>query len=247
MNETDLAEWKRVIEFALTHWQALGLAGLVLPGFVAFLTYDLLIPSQRKSLGESTIELVTFGVVNALVALAIYQWSPLRIGVTESKGVAFFAVVGFVFVGPAALGAAVVWCRKRALLQRAFPHPTPSTWDFAFAEHPRALVLCHLKSGKRVGGVFAGNSFRTTYGEEHDIYLETQFLIDEKGAFVAPVPLSSGVLVRREECELVELYELKGKGNEGKPSGADEAQRGGTAGSDGAGSRELAGHPTAPR
>jgi hypothetical protein len=87
----------------------------------------------------------------------------------------------------------------RGCLGRWWPSAAPpSAWDLVFERIPPngAFVVVHYEDGSRVAGVFAGRSYALTSPEPHELFLETEWLLDEDGFLEEPVPLSAGVLIR---------------------------------------------------
>ena len=67
-------------------------------------------------------------------------------------------------------------------------------------------VLCHLKDGRMVGGIYSRNSSTSSYPHPQDLYIEQMWRTDKDGRFTEPVPHTRGLLVRAEECWFIELF-----------------------------------------
>jgi hypothetical protein len=72
-------------------------------------------------------------------------------------------------------------------------------------------LLCpaKLRTGERIGGLFASSSFASAYPEPQDIYLEQAWQLTEDGTLDEPVPGSRGLLLRQDDVEVLEFIELQ--------------------------------------
>lgn len=92
--------------------------------------------------------------------------------------------------------------RKRVI------HPTPKAWDDFFGRREICFVLVHLRNGNIVGGLYAGNSFTSSFPHEEDIYLEEVWYVDENGQFQGAMPNTKGMLITRDAFDYLELFEV---------------------------------------
>lgn len=65
-----------------------------------------------------------------------------------------------------------------------------------------------LKSGFWVGGFYGTGSFASSYPESQDLYLEQAWSLDESGSFSEPIEGSAGLLISRDQMEMLELIEI---------------------------------------
>jgi hypothetical protein len=63
-----------------------------------------------------------------------------------------------------------------------------------------------------MGGIFGAASRASFYPEPQEIFLQEVWQLDESGAFVGPVRGSRGVLLRRDDVEVIELLTLRARG-----------------------------------
>jgi hypothetical protein len=129
----------------------------VVPGVVATKVYRVLNPSDQKNSADYLIELITF----SMFYLALFFWLIALINRADVQGnIVLYNLLVFlaVFVIPALLGyvgswlARASWLRRLAHTQR---HPVPTGWDYVFQQAKCYWVLCHLKSGKLIGGYYS--------------------------------------------------------------------------------------------
>jgi len=98
-------------------------------------------------------------------------------------------------------------------------NPAPRAWDYLFGLRPEAWIRLKLKSGGWLAGAYAVQeddlrSYASGYPEKQDLFLvdmaevdpETgEFALDEDGDLVVR---SSGILIRWEEVEYLELVDV---------------------------------------
>jgi hypothetical protein len=96
--------------------------------------------------------------------------------------------------------------RNSALLAKwglVTPHPT--AWDNFFARRETCWMIFHLKSGATIGGHYGIGSHASSFPNEADVYVSEAWRLDEHGRFTEQVDGTMGVLIRREDCELIEF------------------------------------------
>lgn len=180
----------------------------VVPGFVAMKLHDLLVPSETRNWGDSLIEVVSYSMLN----LAVFWWlmSILwREGVRERHSIAYtLGVFLVVVVAPAGWAALTYLVRQSHLLRRFVLHPSPTAWDFFFGQRRSAWVLCHLKTGELLGGLFSGASAASSFPHEGDIFLEEVWETDQQGRFVKRIDQTAGAIINKSECTHIELFAI---------------------------------------
>jgi hypothetical protein len=94
--------------------------------------------------------------------------------------------------------------RRLPKLKQLGYHPTPTAWDYAAPRHGDCFVRIRLSDGKFVGG-WIGKSFVSTYPEPRDIYIGSQWYIDQdNGRFLGRIPATRGLYVALSNVELIE-------------------------------------------
>lgn len=175
---------------------------LLVPGFVAIKVYDLLVPAAPRSWNESLGEAVGFGAIN----LSLFGWV-IHLGEDSAHPVVAYLTLAFVvLVAPALLAVTTRAVRGLRALRGWLVHPTPTAWDDFFGRAPNVWVLCHLKSGAKIGGFFGQESFASGFPAPAELYIEKVWRVSPTGEFETFVERTAGLLVRREECELIEFF-----------------------------------------
>ena len=115
-------------------------------------------------------------------------------------------VTGMLVV-PVLTGMLFAWLRQTEFLSKlGFIHPIPKSWDYFFGQRRPCLVQITLKTGGMIGGYFGTKSFASSFPNDEDIYLETVCRIDpESGQTQGFVPDSGGMLIRRDDCDVIEF------------------------------------------
>ncbi|OKJ13798.1 DUF6338 family protein [Kitasatospora sp. CB01950] len=191
------------------------LVALVLPGIFYQAVSDRLRGPQaaeQEPQNRALRAIAISGLLDAVYAVAAGPWlarlldggegGPLA-GVLRHPRQAGLAVLLLVVVVPswAAWAAAVVRRRR----ERAHYEPTPTAWDFLFADREPCFVRIRLKGGLWVGGWLGSRSAVSAFPQPQDIYLESQWRLGSDGAFLGRMPGTSGVYVKGSEIEVLEL------------------------------------------
>lgn len=181
----------------------------VVPGFVAMKTHDLLIPAERRDWGSSLVEVISYSMLNlALLFWAVYLLH--REGFQAEHPAAYFlGMFGVLFVAPAVWAILARGLRSLRIVQRFVVDPRPTAWDFFFDQRRRGWVLFHLKTGQKLGGLFAEGSTAAAYPYLPDIYVEEVWRIDEQGRFFERIEQTGGALVKRDDCSHIEFFTLE--------------------------------------
>lgn len=88
----------------------------------------------------------------------------------------------------------------------------PTPWDYFFDNQGMAcFVLCHLKSGRLIGGLYGTKSYTSEYPEPQQIYLEELWKITPEGQFLEKIPGTLGAIIRFDECSMIELLSAEGE------------------------------------
>lgn len=73
--------------------------------------------------------------------------------------------------------------------------PTPTAWDYAGPPRGGTFVRVRQEGGNWTGGWFGGDSFLSTWPEPRDLFIESQWRMDEGGEFIEKVAGNRGVYV----------------------------------------------------
>jgi hypothetical protein len=126
-------------------------------------------------------------------------------------------IIGFsllVFLIPALGGIGWVKLRtweqfKRLVRRLTNIDPSPTSWDFVLGKGQAYLIRAKLRDGERVAGLFGPNSNASLYPEAQDLYMEQAWRLDEEGRFMQALEGSRGLLLRREDADIIEFLEVR--------------------------------------
>lgn len=180
---------------------------LVFPGLVSLHVYKLLMPGTSEiDWKYAPLEALFYSTVN--FALTLWIIIPINSGSFYSN----WPKIYILLTSSILLLMPIVWpiCWYKLVNTDWFQKlhlPYPTTWDYFFAKKETLYVLVHFKNGSKIGGYFGGNSFASAYPREGDIYLEKVIKVDDNGKFLEIIKGSKGVLIKKEEYELIEFFE----------------------------------------
>jgi hypothetical protein len=189
---------------------------LVLPGFIYTKFYDALVPGERRSVGEVIIDILAWSFM--LLLLWFWPFAALyeardSLGTWLRYLLVFLLTIVAVFLTPIGAAYLMYSIRHRGFLKNLTgeaSHPAPTAWDWFFLERAdNYYVRIHLKSGEMLGGYYGENSYATSYPHEQEVYLEEAWRLDEDGKFAQQIEGTKGTLVRREDCTLLEVIEVR--------------------------------------
>ncbi|MGX4735624.1 DUF6338 family protein [Kitasatospora griseola] len=191
------------------------LVALMLPGIFYQAVSDRLRgpqASEQEPQNRALRALAISGLLDAVYAVAAGPWVVRLLGegdggplaaVLRHPRQAGLAVLLLVVVVPAGAAWAAASVRRRR--ERAHYEPTPTAWDFLFADRDPCFVRIRLKGGLWVGGWLGSRSAVSAFPQPQDIYLESQWRLDRDGTFLGRVPGTTGVYVKGSEIEVLEL------------------------------------------
>jgi hypothetical protein len=178
----------------------------VVPGFVAFSTYRLFVPSKDQKLSDVIVSLVSYSMINLGLWLPLLVLDPIRPYLERPLVVWIMGVIAL-FASPAVLAFLVFRLRTSVFFRRFALDPSPKPWDFFFSKRRRCWFLCHLKSGLTIGGYYGADSAASAYPAPEEIYLEEVWSVDAAtGRFLARVDQTAGTIVRRADCVSLEFF-----------------------------------------
>ncbi len=182
----------------------------IAPGVVATRVYTFFNRSQQRNYGDLVVEFITF----SMFYLTLFFWLIALVNSPDihSNSLLYNILIFItVFVVPSLLGyiSSILlkanWFRK--ILKTAY-HPTPSGWDYAFGDKKVSYwILFNLKTGERIGGLYRGKSFASSYPLPQDIYIEELWKLDDQGRFVGKVDKTAGCFIKVEDCRFIQFFE----------------------------------------
>jgi Family of unknown function (DUF6338) len=213
-------------------FQALAVTLLaVLPGASYTFAYERVVGAFGVSLSDRLVRFTAASAIfHALLSgpeLDLYREfvSSGRLGRGDVEPWLFqLIVMTYVFL-PTAAGSFLGHGRRRGwqwVLWLTGASTEPRAWDYLWRREGVTLIVrLKLKSGAWLGGFFGNvpgspGSYAAGYPEAQDLFLGVQVQVDpETGAFerdadgrVQPVPSKSGLLVRWDEIEYIDVLEV---------------------------------------
>ena len=188
----------------------------ILPGFVSQLVYRAVLPTRTPSGQEQVFISLAFGTIN----FAIHSWWLVSIVFDAQEAVGTWAadhpvraaIGSFVYLllTPATIGYLPALTRKHFRIPGILaPHPT--AWDHFFSKSPGCLVYAVLKDGTRGAGLYdeAGSGYASAFPNPQSVYLPSVFPLNDEGAIIGPpVEHSKGVIIRADDCILLEFMDV---------------------------------------
>jgi len=192
---------------ALTLPQFAAVVALFLPGFVALKVDRLIQPSTPNTATEFLVDTLAYSLLNA-AALGWAIWlASDELNSTEPHYVLIWALGVLVcIVGPVCWPVMLRTLQRFGAKRRWFLGPHRFAWDNFFSRNEPCWIIVHLKGGLLVGGYFGPASYATVEPQSGHIYLEELWRLDNKGAFIEPVPASKGALFRPSDYDWVEVF-----------------------------------------
>jgi hypothetical protein len=125
-------------------------------------------------------------------------------------GLVFFVL----FVSPIVIALALVkiidtkWGRN-IRIKFGIAHPVAKAWYSFFRKGIPCWVVATLKGGRLVAGLYGGKSFASSFPAQEDIYLEKLCSLSKEGEMERITDLSLGGIIRMENVEMLEFYEIR--------------------------------------
>lgn len=180
----------------------------VFPGLVSLHVYRLLMPARPVEWKDAVIQGLFYSVLNFFLLFPIAMFAADTAHAATAL-IRYWAAMGTtLFVGP------IVWpFLLRGFFRRKWVRdrvnlPYPTAWDFFFETYQPAFMLVRLNNGRSIGGYFGPGSFAGSFPNDGDIYLESLYIMADDGAFTRPVDGTRGALIRKDQYECIELFEI---------------------------------------
>lgn len=180
----------------------------VIPGFIGMKFYGIAVSGDRLDASKAVVDAVAFSCLN----YATFSWIIYWVQTSEIKyehPAAYVACWVFLLLfAPILCAAAIVWLRRSKLVARWLPHPTGKAWDYIFSKREMFYLIITLKSGKRFGAAYGGQSFASSFPCEEQIYVEEVWDIDDAEGFARRHTNSRGMLISGANIESIEFIGL---------------------------------------
>jgi hypothetical protein len=176
------------------------------PGFISMKIYPLLIATDKTNFKDAIMEAVGFSAIN----FASFSWLIILIHSNDFPKNHFTWYLIFcifiIFIMPIFWTIIYVKIAKSKKLRKYILNPSKLPWDAYFEQKKSCWVVVNLKNGERIGGVYSDNSFASAYPHKEQIYIQEQWLFDEKGNFKKKRKRTNGVLILGDEIKTIEFY-----------------------------------------
>lgn len=182
-------------------------AALAFPGLISMHVYRLLMPARPIEWKTAILEAFFYSAVNFAICIPIFAW--FIFGHPENN--LFWAIIaGYVtfLVGPVAWPSIWVWVVRRTQLTKKLQLPYPTAWDAFFDSREPCFVLITLKSGSKIGGYYGPGSYASSFPDVGELYLSAVYKVDAEGKFLDVVPDTKGLLIRKDEYNLIEFFNV---------------------------------------
>jgi len=197
-----------------TFIQVVLLLVFIVPGFILMRVKRIAYPGQEGSAPAMMLDCLTLSSFVHALCSPIWYWAyisqpyilhPVWFGVS---------LFGILFAVPIALGSLYVkfseterarWLRELLGL----PHPAPTAWDYHFRKGRAYWVWMTFKSGAVMAGLFGPNSAASSFPNKQDLYVEKLLSLDEHGKVRSWVDASAGAVVRMDDLERIEFFEIE--------------------------------------
>jgi hypothetical protein len=179
---------------------------LFMPGFVSTKVFDLMVPGQRRDYAKTIYEIVGYSFLTyALWSAALV---PIGFGHKPPLWIAILLAIAILIVTPALLPIAFLAIVRKWFASHLLD-PCPSSWDWAFKVNPKAMILVHLRDGRKVGGTWSRTAFSSSYPIPQDLFISEVWNVEQgTGRFLTRALYSKGLLIWGSDIEMIEFFEL---------------------------------------
>lgn len=184
----------------------------IVPGVIALFVRSKFITGRAPSTAENFLTFLVLSLIYYSFTIFFIQ----RALAVTSPWLAKSAIwILLVLVGPAIFGLVLGIAAQKewgAWLANKFDlsivHIIPTAWDWRFGRMPRdgMFAMVTLTNGDRVAGLFGTNSFASSDTDERDLYLEEEYVVNEKGQWEER-PEKVGILIPAREIRYIEFWQ----------------------------------------
>ena len=177
---------------------------VVFPGFISLITYDLIIPSDKRDFSKSIINIIAYSVLN----FGILSW--LISIISEGTFASVHPVIYYFSIFLIFVFFPIIWpfifikVSKSKVFKSLFISPSLHPWNLVFSKREARWVIVHLKGNKKIRGVYGMQSSASAYTTDRMIYLEKVWTNSSNG-FGEPIENSDGVIIFDNEIEYIEF------------------------------------------
>ena len=173
---------------------------LFMPGFIFIKISSLLVASEDIDFSQNWYEAIAYGVIFSGLTYVAYIAGGECVG-----SVIPFIVIGMVVL-PILAPFVIKWLRNMDFIKNHILRQERSAWDYVFSSRKTYWVILHLKDDRVIGGLYATQSFTSSFPHTQDIYLEELWTLDSDNNFVQKIPQSAGLWIIADEISSIEFF-----------------------------------------
>lgn len=182
---------------------------LFLPGFLSAEVYGMMVASERPDFSKDFYEAVAFSILNfAIFAPVLYAMN--KVGWFGQVWVVWLTTYIVLIAAPIGWAFLVKWLRQRPWTPFLSCHN--KAWDYFFARKEPVWVVAYLNDGTKVGGFYAGESYASSFPSPEQVYIQQEWVLDEKDTFLREVNGSGGVLLNGGDIKRLVFYRFEDEG-----------------------------------
>lgn len=176
------------------------------PGFISLKIYDLLVPNEKRNFSQEFLDAISYSILNfgllIFILIPAYYFKLLE-NVWSFCILAFLTLIIFPTLWP------ILICKIPPQYAKWFMPPAKRLWDWFFLQKQCVWVIVNLKNGGKIGGIFATNSYASSFPLKEQLYLEKVWKLNDKGEFECPIKASKGVILVGDEILSLEFFNNK--------------------------------------
>ena len=178
---------------------------ILIPGFIIYRLVLAYFPTRPLETSRAVYEVVFYGLVNFTIYYATL--SIIReFSATVNKDSWWFIGV-FTLVTPIIIPQLLFRILNSKVFKSSIYNINPTPWDSFFSMNESKYMIVYFNNGSKIGGYYGERSFATSYPEEREIYLETEWEINDKDEFVKLISSSNGVIINCAEINYIKFYQ----------------------------------------
>ncbi len=172
------------------------------PGFITLSVYRRYVASEPLDASKAGLDVLTYSFINfGFMSGWLYLDDYFKLAVHHPYWHALLMLIAL-FIAPGFLGYALYKFDSSSLFA---VHPVKKPWDYVFSRNLEYWLIAETQDGRRIGGVFGGKSFASSFPSPEQVYLEQEWELDGR-TFVKPVERSAGVIISGSDIRKIELY-----------------------------------------
>ena len=173
-----------------------------MPGFIFLKVSSMLIASENNDFSKKWYDAVAYGIIFSGITYVILL-------IPKNYILNYFIFVLGTIIFPIIMPFAIKWLRNKPFLKNRILRPEVTSWDYIFSSRKPFWIILHLKNGNNIGGVYAYNSFTSSYPYKQDIYIEELWQLDENSHFDKKIEKSAGIWIATDEISSIEFFEYE--------------------------------------